>query len=209
MSSMGSGKTMVVFFSTPISVEGLEVAELEGHGLGSHEGGGFDELGGGVEFAFGVDDLGAAFAFGFSLLGHGAEHVFRHVDLFDFDGDDLDAEGAGVAVDDGLDAEVELVAVGEDLVEVDFTEDGAEGGLGVLAGLVDVVGDLDDGVCGVDDAEGDDGVDLEGDVVSGDDVLRGTSMASWRREMRTKVWMGAKTKMRPGPEAVSPTRPRL
>ena len=38
-------------------------------------------------------------------------------------------------------------------------------------GLVDVVGDLDDGLDGVDDAEGDDGVDLEGDVVAGDDVL--------------------------------------
>ncbi len=40
--------------------EGLEVAELEGHGLGGHEGGGVDQLGGGVELAFGVDDLGAA-----------------------------------------------------------------------------------------------------------------------------------------------------
>ena len=77
-----------------------------------------------------------------------------------------------MAVDDGLDAEIELVAVGEELVKVYLSEDGAEGGLGVLAGLVDVVGDFDDGVGGVDDAEGDDGVDLEGDVVAGDDVLR-------------------------------------
>ncbi len=58
------------------------------------------------------------------------------------------------------------------LVEIDFAEDGAQGGLGELRGLVDVVGDLDDGLGGVDDAEGDDGVDLEGDVVAGDDVLR-------------------------------------
>ena len=63
-------------------------------------------------------------------------------------------------------------AVGEELVEIDLAEDGAEGGLGELRGLVDVVGDLDDGLGGVDDAEGDDGVDLEGDVVAGDDVLR-------------------------------------
>jgi hypothetical protein len=68
---------------------------------------------------------------------------------------------------------VELLAVGEDVVELDLAEDGAEGGLGELRGLVDVVGDLDDGLGGVEDAEGDDGVDLEGDVVAGDDVLRG------------------------------------
>ncbi len=35
-----------------------------------------------------------------------------------------------------------------------------------------IVGDLDDGLGGIDDAEHDDGVDLEGNVVAGDDVLR-------------------------------------
>ena len=64
------------------------------------------------------------------------------------------------------------VAVGEEAVEIDLAEDGAERGLGELRGLVDVVGDLDDRLVGVDDAEGDDCVDLEGDVVAGDDVLR-------------------------------------
>ena len=141
---------------------GIEVAELEGHGLSGHEGGGFDELGGGVELAFGVDDFGTAFAFGFGLLGHGAEHVFRHVDLLDFDRDDLDSEGRGMAVDDGLDALVELFAMSEEAVEIDFAEDGAQGGLGELGGLVDVVGDFDDGLGGVDDAQGDNGVDFGG-----------------------------------------------
>ncbi len=63
--------------------------------------------------------------------------------------------------------------MGEEFVEVDFAEDGAQGGLGELRGLVDVVRDLDDGLDGIDDAQGDDGVDLEGDVVARDDVLRG------------------------------------
>jgi len=154
-------------------IEGLEVAELEGHGLGGHEGSSFNEFGGGVEFAFGVDDLGAAFTLGFGLLGHGAEHGLGHVHLLDFDGDDFDSEGGGVSVDDGLDALIELLSVGEESVEIDLAEDGAEGGLGELGGLVDIVGDFDDGLGGVDDAEGDDGVDLEGDVVAGDDVLCG------------------------------------
>ncbi len=60
----------------------------------------------------------------------------------------------------------------EEAVEVDLAEDGAEGGLGELRGLVDVVGDLNDGLGGIDDAEHDDGVDLERDIVAGDDVLR-------------------------------------
>jgi len=78
-----------------------------------------------------------------------------------------------VTVDDGLDAEVELFAVGQEFVEIYFAEDGAESGLGKLRGLVDVVIDLDDGASGVDDAQGDDGIYFEGDVVAGDDVLRG------------------------------------
>ena len=49
--------------------EGLQVAELEGHGLGGHEGCGVDQFGGGVELALGVDDLGAALALGLGLLG--------------------------------------------------------------------------------------------------------------------------------------------
>src|SRR5271163_5078749 len=63
--------------------------------------------------------------------------------------------------------------MGQEAVEINFTENGAQGGLRKLRGLVDVVGYLDDGLGGIDDAEGDDGVDLEGDVVAGDDVLRG------------------------------------
>jgi len=62
-----------------------------------------------------------------------------------------------VAVDDGLDAEVERFAVGQEAVEVDLAEDGTQRGLGELRGLVDVVRDLNDGLSGVDDAEGDDG----------------------------------------------------
>jgi len=139
--------------------------------LGGHERGGVDELLGGVELAFSMDDLGAALALRFGLLGHGAKHGFGHVDLLDLNGDHLDAEGGGVAVDDGLDTLVEAVAVGEELVELDFAEYGAEGGLGELAGLIDVVGDLNHSLSGVDDAKSDDGVDLEGDVVAGDDVL--------------------------------------
>jgi hypothetical protein len=42
---------------------------------------------GGLKFAFGVDDLGAAFALGFGLLGHRAFHAVGQHDVADFDGD--------------------------------------------------------------------------------------------------------------------------
>jgi len=69
---------------------------------------------------------------------------FGHVDLLDLDRDDLEAKGRGVAVDDDLNALVEAVAVGQQLVEIDLAEHRAQRGLRELRGLVDVVGDLDD-----------------------------------------------------------------
>ena len=53
-----------------------------------------------------------------------------------------------------------------------FAEHRAQRGLGELRGLVDVVRDFDHGSIGIKHAQGDDGVDLDGDVVAGDDVLR-------------------------------------
>ena len=109
-----------VFFDADFG-EGLQVAELHGERFGGQEVGGFYQLLGGVEFTLGVDDLGTGLAGGFGLLGHGAEHLFGQVDLFDFDGLDFDAEGLGALIDDGLDAQVELVAMAEEFVEFDFT----------------------------------------------------------------------------------------
>ena len=54
-----------------------------------------------------------------------------------------------------------------------LAEDAAERGLRDLRRGAEVVEDLDDGVLGVDDAEVDDGVDLDGDVVAGDALLAG------------------------------------
>ncbi len=113
-----------------------------------------------------------------------------------------------MAVDDGLDALVEVVAMGEQLVEVDLAEDGAEGGLGELRGLVDVVGDLDDGLDGVDDAEGDDGVDLEGDVVAGDDVLRRDLHGFLAERDADDLVDGAEDEDDAGTFGVGETRPR-
>src|SRR6187402_412367 len=160
-----------VLLDTDLS-ESLQVAQLDRHGLCGEQGGSFDELGGGVELALGMDDLGAAFTLGLSLLGHGTQHVLRHVDLFHFNGDDLYAEGRGVAVDDGLHTAVQGVAMGEEFIEIDFAENTAERGLRKLEGLVDVVAHLDYGQHRIDHPQRQDGVDLERNVVAGDDILR-------------------------------------
>jgi hypothetical protein len=62
--------------------------------------------------------------------------------------------------------------VGEQPVEFDLAKHGTQCGLRKLRGLVDVVGDLDDGPGGVETRKRDDRIDLQRDVVAGDDVLR-------------------------------------
>ena len=64
---------------------------LQGNWLGTDQRGGLHHFFGGLEFALGIHDLGAAFAFGFSLLGHRALHAVRQRDLFHFDGSNFDA----------------------------------------------------------------------------------------------------------------------
>src|ERR1700722_2465147 len=57
-------------------------------------------------------------------------------------------------------------------VEVYLPEYRAKGCLGKLRGLVDVVRNLNDSLCRIDDPQGNDGVHLQGDVIAGDDILR-------------------------------------
>jgi hypothetical protein len=54
-----------------------------------------------------------------------------------------------------------------------LAEDAAQRGLADERGGADVVEDLDDPVLGVNDAEVDDGLDLDGDVVTRDGFLGG------------------------------------
>src|SRR5947209_1158576 len=119
-----------------------------------------------------MDDLGALFAFRFSLLGHGTEHRLGQINLLHLHVGDLYAVRRGVLVENALDAGVQLVAVGQQFIEVHFTQDGAQGGLGKLLGLVIVVLHLHDGLGSIEDAPVHNSIYLQGDVVTGDDVLR-------------------------------------
>ena len=57
--------------------EGLEVAHLHRHGIGSHDLGGLPELVGGLELTLGVDNLRSPVAFGLRLAGHRPLHRAR------------------------------------------------------------------------------------------------------------------------------------
>ncbi len=75
-------------------------------------------------------------------------------------------------VQDFLQVAVDGLAVREDCVQFNLAQHGAQGGLGELAGGVEEVLHLDDGLHGLDHAEVVHRVDLDGDVVLGDHVLR-------------------------------------
>src|SRR5947209_16818980 len=118
-----------------------------------------------------MDDLGALFAFRFSLLGHGPQHRLGQVNLLHFHVGDLYAIRRGVLVENALDAGVQLVPVGQQFIQFNFTQDGAQSGLRELLRLVVVVGHLHHGLRSIEHAPVNNGIYLQRDVVAGDDVL--------------------------------------
>ncbi len=126
----------------------------------------------GLVLALGVDDLCPRLAFGFRLPCHRALHLCGDLDVFDLDDGDLDPPRRGLLVDDSLQDRVDLLALGEQLVERVLAEHGAQRRLRDLRRRDHEVLDLDDRRFGVDDPEVGDGVDAGGDVVLGDDLLR-------------------------------------
>jgi len=164
--------------------------------------GGLGQPGGSLEFALGIDDLGPAFAFGLGLLGHGPLHFLGQVDVLELDVGHLDAPGTGVLVEDGLHLAVDLVAVGQDFVQLDAAADAAQGGLGNLGSGVHVVLHFQDGLFRINDAEIDHGVDLDAHIVPGDDVLIGHVQGKVRSDTLVIRSRTGSRMMSPGPLVV-------
>src|SRR5499427_3022765 len=118
-----------------------------------------------------VDDLGAAGAFGLGLAGDRPDHALVEIDALDLHGRHLDTPPLGLLVEHILDIGVELVALGQHLVEVVLAEDPAQRGLRKLAGCGEIIVDLNYRALGVDDAEIDHGVHFHRHVVARDHVL--------------------------------------
>src|SRR4030088_1226097 len=153
--------------------EGLQGAQLQGARLARQGLRRFGQLRGRLALALGVDDLGTPGALGFGLLRHGGNHAFVEIDILDLDGRDLDAPGLGVLVEDALQVDVELVALREQVVHLVLAHHRAQRGLRDLAGGIEGVRHLDDGPAGIDDAEIDHRVHLDGHVVARDHILFG------------------------------------
>ena len=93
------------------------------------------------------------------------------LDVLELDQGDLDAPFDGGDVEDLADVEVDLVGLGQGLVQGVLADDLAQRGLGDLVDRgVDVL-DRDDRLHRVDDPEVGDRGDVDADVVAGDDAL--------------------------------------
>src|SRR6266481_3670417 len=138
----------------------------------------FQNFGGVGEFlrsfklSFRVNDFCTAFALGFGLLGDGALHLLGDVDLFHLDFGNLNAPRFGVGVEYDLKLGVDFIALRENFIEFELSDDAANGGLRELRRRVGVVLHLGKGQIGVDYAEVANSVDLHGHIVTRDDVLR-------------------------------------
>lgn len=150
------------------SLKGADVNAAWGLG---EEVSGFSDGGCGSFFAFSGDDGGTALALGFGLFGHGAFHVGWELNVLEADTFDVDTPFVGLSIDNFADLGGNFVALAEDFVEVEVASDVAEGGLGEGAGGVAVISGFEDGFLSVDDARIDDGVDIDGDVVAGNNFL--------------------------------------
>src|SRR6266404_742684 len=124
------------------------------------------------ELAFGMNNLRAFFAFRLGLLGHRPQHGLGHIHLLDFHVGDLHAPRRGVRIADALKAQIDFVAVSQQFVEFLFAKHRAQSGLRKLRSLVGVIRDFNHGLVGIDHAQKNNRVNLQGDVVAGDDVLR-------------------------------------
>ncbi len=139
-------------------------------GLGE-EMSGFSDGGSGGFFTFSGDNSGAAFTLGFGLFRHGAFHVGREFNVLEADTFDVDTPFVGLCINDFADLGRDFVAFAQDFIEVEVAGDVAESGLGESTGCVTVIRGFEDGFLRVDDASVDDGVDINSDVVAGDNFL--------------------------------------
>ncbi len=149
----------------------LESADVDAAwGLGE-EMSGFSDGGSGGFFTFSGDNSGTAFTLGFGLFRHGAFHVGGKFDILKTDTFNVDTPFVGLCINDFADLGGDFVAFAQDFIEVEVAGDVAEGSLGEGAGCVTVVRGFEDSFLGIDDASVDDGVDINGDVVAGDNFL--------------------------------------
>ncbi len=123
---MGSGNTIVVFFSCPISTKSLQVAQLDCRRLSLNNFRGHAKLLRGHVLALSMNDLGAPLTLRFGLPADGPDHLFRYVNLLDGNQSNLHPPRRRVLVENGLQPHVQFVAFAQEIVEFDFAQNAAQ-----------------------------------------------------------------------------------
>src|SRR5688572_3508766 len=119
-----------------------------------------------------MDDLRPPLAFRFRLAGNCPLHFLRQIHVLHLDSGDFHTPGLCLLIDDPLQVCIDLLPLRQQVVELALPQHAAQRRLRHHRRGVQVVFDLDDGSFLIYDAKIDDGVDLDGDVVLRNDVLR-------------------------------------
>ncbi len=125
----------------------------------------------GLAQALGLEHGGALLALGLHLPRHGAGKVRRREDVLDLDARDLGAPGRGRRVEDAQQPLVDLVAVGQQLVEIHRADDGADIGHGEDEERLVEVRHLVGGARRIEDLIEGGGIDGDARIVPGEGLL--------------------------------------
>src|SRR4029077_8348491 len=150
----------------------LQVAELNRSWFLFENAGSLRQFRRGLKLALGVNNFRPAFTLGLRLLGDGALHILRNIDLFDLNLRYLDTPRLGILVKDLLQLGINLFALRQDGVQLELTDQATKSRLGQLRCGIQVILDLRERQVGIHNAEVAYRVHFYRDVVTRDHVLR-------------------------------------
>ena len=151
--------------------QGLQVTELQGDRIPADHVGGIGQALRSLEFTLRMDDFGSPLTFRFGLLGDHALHLLGEVHVFHLDRRIFTPQGS--VCWSRMSWSLLLISSRlASIIKLTLAEDATERGLGHHRRRMEVVLNLDNRSLLVDDTEINDGVDLHGHVIPGDDVLR-------------------------------------
>ncbi len=113
-----------------------------------------------------MNHLGTTHPLGFGLFGDRANHALVQIHMLDLHIADLDAPGVGLLIEDILDIRIELLPLGQHLIQFVLAQHRAQGGLRQLAGGGEKILHLNDRLVGSDHTKIDHRVHLDRNVVA-------------------------------------------
>src|SRR4030042_4056666 len=126
----------------------------------------------GLGLSLSMDHLGPPLPLCLSLTRNGPLHICINIHLFCLHQGYLDSPGLCLCVQDVLELEVNLVSFRQEFVQLGLAYNAPQCRLGQLGSCVEVIFNFNHGLIGIYDAEVDDCIHLDGDVVTGNHILR-------------------------------------